>query len=336
MSHFSVVEQKKIVLFGNKSNRHILYDMFVYKKQLEQYGYTIGIADEIREETITQEAIIAFEDIGLEKDFILLRRRKCPVYFIPNLEIDRKYTRYAYANMDCVDIIIAKTEGLVKVMKEEFPDKQVICIEHKTPMYYEIDESVSRSNNLIHVCGGSPYHNTENCVAAGLKLLDKYKYFFIVIDSSLPWTKTIHRNIRGMISNSDVKKRVSIYDNSKTSEEQKANLYSKCQVAICAYNADGFGHDILEAAGYGCAVITTDCVPLNELCTRQVAYAEVSGKKRALRGDLYEVSANAIIEAESRLPVYNSIEAQMNVKEREAKFQQTFERFEIRLPVCLR
>lgn len=48
-------------------------------------------------------------------------------------------------------------------------------------------------------------------------------------------------------------------------EPQLRALMQSCGVHICASNAEGFGHTIVEAMGCGTLVITTDIAPMNEL-----------------------------------------------------------------------
>ena len=84
------------------------------------------------------------------------------------------------------------------------------------------------------------------------------------------------------------------------SDEQRAQLYLRCRLAICASKAEGFGHYILEAARFGCLVVTTNAFPMAGLLTDNVALAEPTSCTTRHYGPFHEVPSDRIIAAVER------------------------------------
>ena len=87
----------------------------------------------------------------------------------------------------------------------------------------------------------------------------------------------------------------------RITEAEKADLYGRCRLAICASKREGFGHTILEAAGYGCQVVTTDGMPMKSILRQQVGLAAPSQEASWNLGINYQVKAAAIVAAAQRL-----------------------------------
>ena len=81
----------------------------------------------------------------------------------------------------------------------------------------------------------------------------------------------------------------------RITEAEKAGLYRRCRLAICASKREGFGHTILEAAAYGCQVVTTDGMPMKSILRRQVGLAKPSKGASWNLGINYEVKAADIV-----------------------------------------
>merc|ERR1712130_672505 len=95
----------------------------------------------------------------------------------------------------------------------------------------------------------------------------------------------------------------------------------------CASQAEGFGHYIVEAAGFGCMVVTTDGYPMKELLEKHVSLARPSNNIELNFSKQYTVNKDAIVEAAEKLDFkhYNRKiidECVSNFHQRELKFSE--------------
>jgi len=116
------------------------------------------------------------------------------------------------------------------------------------------------------------------------------------------------------------------------SEEEKSKLYHRTGVALCASAREGFGHYILEAASYGCQVVTTDGFPMSEILETQVYLATAKRKlpdDDSLWGFRYECKKDEIKQAcYAALSVtMNPSEAKGNIRRRKRMFLEDFKSF---------
>ena len=113
-------------------------------------------------------------------------------------------------------------------------------------------------------------------------------------------------------------------------ESEKCALYSECRLAMCASHCEGFGHYILEAAAYGCQVVTTNGMPMKSVLggeSAQVALAAPETGKPMNLGMRYTVGYQEIFSAGMRLEqcTYRPGDCIANAKNRMSTFKQHFE-----------
>jgi len=98
---------------------------------------------------------------------------------------------------------------------------------------------------------------------------------------------------------------------------------------MCASKCEGFGHFILEAAAYGCQVVTTDGMPMKSVFQHQFALAHSTKSKEWNLGFNYEVTAKAIQDAAKTLldGNYDPATCRKNMAERDVDFRSHFVHF---------
>ena len=146
------------------------------------------------------------------------------------------------------------------------------------------------------------------------------------------------------------------------SDERRAELLRSCSVALCCSSAEGFGHYIMEAARFGCLVVTTDgircCGPPHRLCfsggqlahlcalkcarragfpmsafgSETIALAKPSSSSVQNFGRQFNVPSHNIVEAAVKLPLesYDRKVASAAVAffhNQQSKFNEYFDRF---------
>lgn len=131
-----------------------------------------------------------------------------------------------------------------------------------------------------------------------------------------------------------------IFKSGHTSEQEKQALYLQSRLAVCASESEGFGHHVLEAAGFGCQVVTTKGQPMESILRWQVAPS--SSKSRNL-GLQHSLTSEEIYEAACELlqtKKYDQFVCQKNLAWRIDTFRSHFEHllkiilFGFRPPLC--
>ena len=115
----------------------------------------------------------------------------------------------------------------------------------------------------------------------------------------------------------------------RITEAEKAGLYRRCRLAICASKREGFGHTILEAAAYGCQVVTTDGMPMKSILRQQVGLVKPSKESSWNLGINYEVKAADIVAAARALlrEDHDMAACQRQQMQRVADFRRHFDHF---------
>jgi hypothetical protein len=166
--------------------------------------------------------------------------------------------------------------------------------------------------NIIHFAGSSSWKNTyENCLA-GLEILDQFKLNKLIIKITSFKNDKFNTN---QIANFDKllklcdenKDKIDLIMNNVITDNEKYNLYKSCRLALCCSFAEGFGHYILEAAYYGCLILTTNGIPMNCLLTKKNTFELVDpiSEKKINYGKKYITVSNDIIIAANKLNIMN-------------------------------
>jgi hypothetical protein len=164
--------------------------------------------------------------------------------------------------------------------------------------------------NIIHFAGSSSWKNTyENCLA-GLEILERFNLNKLIIKITSFKNNKFNTHL---INNFDKlmelcnknKDKIELIMNNVITENEKAELYKSCRLALCCSYAEGFGHYIMEAAYYGCLIITTNGIPMNCLLTHKNTYelVEPISKKNVNYGIKYITKSNDIVIAANRLNI---------------------------------
>lgn len=172
--------------------------------------------------------------------------------------------------------------------------------------FYNCDER----KNIIHFAGSSPWKNTyENCLA-GLEILNRFNLNKLIIKiTSFKDGKFLTDKIDNFDKLQKLcdenKDKIELIMNDVITDIEKYNLYKTCRLALCCSYAEGFGHYIIEAAYYGCLIITTDGIPMNCLLTKKNTFelAKPEKQKRLNYGIKYITNANEIVIAANRLNI---------------------------------
>ena len=168
--------------------------------------------------------------------------------------------------------------------------------------------------NIIHFAGSSPWKNTyENCLA-GLEILERFNLNKLIIKITSFKNNKFNTHL---INNFDKlmelcnknKDKIELIMNNVITENEKAELYKSCRLALCCSYAEGFGHYIMEAAYYGCLIITTSGIPMNCLLTHKNTYelVEPISQKNINYGIKYITKSNDIVIAANRLNIMDYI-----------------------------
>jgi len=263
---------------------------------------------------------------------------------VPNLEVlDPAGARWAptLGALDLVTVVVAKTASLVPVLEAwvaaTWPRSAsrlptVALVGHCCPLPVPVPAAAAR-DTVLHFAGCSGSKNTLACVRAGVALVRRglpgaRRCVVCITPKWVPPPEaddneadlgrralagTIYGvppaaldEIRRLVAaNHDVAELV--LPAAPLSEAAKAALYARGRLALCCSNAEGFGHTILEAAAYGCLVVTTDGVPMRDVLltpparraagVRPVALAAPRARRPAGHGWWYEVDAEAIVAA---------------------------------------
>jgi hypothetical protein len=166
--------------------------------------------------------------------------------------------------------------------------------------------------NIIHFAGSSSWKNTyENCLA-GLEILDQFKLNKLIIKITSFKNDKFNTN---QIANFDKllklcdenKDKIDLIMNNVITDIEKYNLYKSCRLALCCSFAEGFGHYILEAAYYGCLILTTNGIPMNCLLNKKNTFELVDpiSEKKINYGKKYITVSNDIIIAANKLNIMN-------------------------------
>jgi len=295
-----------VVITTGFDSRGVLMDGEIYRDAFRAMnGVTVTlvpITDPVP--AFVADLWIAIEDIGDEAAIMTLKnlRKKPYTVLIPNLEINSRWTRLLHANRNLVDLTVSKTAGLAPLIRTAFGVETAV-VRHCTAYATVPMTSPSERHGIVHLCGKSPFKNTVQSVVAGLKLLDtgRYERMMIVVVPEYDEVRHMLGELRTLVNQDH---RVTLVD-TFLHEEEKVDVYLNSRLALCASESEGFGHYVLEAAAYGCQVITSDCIPMNEILVDQCSLAKVSRKYRKHHGVGCQVFASSIVEAESRLPDYD-------------------------------
>jgi glycosyltransferase involved in cell wall biosynthesis len=308
------------------------YDAMLYEKQLKINNIDVEYISPYKyKKKLSVDFLIGFEEIGnidLINKIKIWKTGNRHVFLVPNLEVMQNRLKWkdTIENINLIDFIVAKTRGLQPLISKVFPNTKVILIPHTSIIKGNITNINNRSE-IIHFAGSSPFKNTLESVKAGINIMDKYNYTkFNIVIVSWPKGYAIPKNeldeIRNIKDN-----RINLYiENGYLSEEDKIILYNRSSLAICCSNAEGFGHYILEAAAYGCQVLTTNASPMKDILTIKGTFslAEFSNERNHNLGKYYTIPSENIFKAMESLSIWNPIECRKNYKLRQNMFENNF------------
>lgn len=110
---------------------------------------------------------------------------------------------------------------------------------------------------FMHTAGQSPFKNTKLLIKVWEKIHKKYPMYklWVTCKSYCSWNvdKNLLQSKNGIVYNTFI--------DSKTFEK----LQEKCICYVCPSLVEGYGHYINEGRASGCAIITTNAPPMNEL-----------------------------------------------------------------------
>jgi glycosyltransferase involved in cell wall biosynthesis len=225
-----------------------------------------------------------------------------------------------------VDVLIAKTECTFERLQQLWLGQRfarekgnLLLIPHMRKIVKEPSQQpFPPRRDVIVFAGYSDAKNTLECVKAAVTLVkkkeNKGKLGKVIIKCSHrcspPSAAGDETTCQGSAAKECICQRTFDKHSSegvvelveeRITEVQKANLYRRCRLAICASKREGFGHTILEAAAYGCQVVTTDGMPMKSILRRQVGLAKPEKRMSWNLGISYDVRAAAIVKAAEAL-----------------------------------
>lgn len=317
----------------NKNSRGLMADALLYANYLDTNFFIMPFGEE--DKIIRCKSLLCIEELGSEKNIEAMKGKNVCLLMNPEVFEFNQFLKPTVQNINAVSTIIVKTNSLKAIVKKSLPNfkGKIICIEHYTyiPTQMLLIDYKQPRRNIVHYAGTSYMKNTlQNCLA-GIKLLKHFpKYFdkFIVkITNSRMLDKFYPDTISSILKAATPNVVISI--DKPDSDEEKWKLLSSCRLALCASNAEGFGHYILEAALAGCQVITTNGSPMKDVLSIKDTFslAKPNASKKCGFGIWYEIDANAIFEAASNLILkseYKPQNCKLNWDARVEKFHKTF------------
>jgi len=323
---------------------------------------SLDLLRDVEEDLSWCNVLIGFESIGNEHKGIWeciqgeRSKRQLVVVLVPNLEwckLSGSWTKHTmqqimtpHLTAVCgVDLMVAKTECTFARLQQLWLGQRfsrengnLILIPHMTRIELGLTllSDTSSRVDVIVFAGKSKARNITNCVEAAVKLVKDHKTQLgkVIIKCShhqdMPSDDSATCKCReARDAHNTLGENLIELVEEQLSEAEKAQLYSRCRLAICASKREGFGHFILEAAAYGCQVVTTDGMPMKSILQHQVALALPKQSKEYNLGLNYVITAKAIQDAAKKLldGNYDPAACRKNMAERDADFRSHFVHF---------
>jgi Glycosyl transferases group 1 len=278
------------------------------------------------------DAVIGFEELGTPDVWkVLLDRKQSRPEFklilVPNLEVMQDEQRMKWfstlSNLHHIDVIVEKAPSLRPLLNRLLGSRNcnavVVPVFHHSPdptasieaalPQHDMFVDPARRRNIIHFAGASYLKNSAEACRAGVALVRKYpQHFDKLIVQMTKWPNgrfkvegygQVQRICR---ENQDV---IELVMGGFISDEERAALYCRAKLALCCSRSEGFGHYILEAARFGCMVVTTNGPPMKDvLCvpgTFELARPNDSHGQPLNFGVQFSVQSTEIVACASKL-----------------------------------
>lgn len=247
---------KTIRLIGDMNSTGLKQDLEIYNNLLQDsYILHNPNNDKTNEKYITRNINIHFEKIY--ENYLSLGNKN---YFVPNQE-------YLYETPDTlqnIDIFLCKTmyaSQLFTYLKKKYNLKgKIEFVGHTSIINNKNSEIIQTKNKnlFLHLAGKSPFKNTDLLISVWKKIHKKYPKNTLII--------SCRGNCKRMLFNNNC---------NECTEEKDGIIYKEYYdnldfiqnsiCCICPSLVEGFGHYINEGRANGCAIITVDGQPMNEL-----------------------------------------------------------------------
>lgn len=279
---------------------------------------SFGICDK---NDIDFDIVFSLESIMLPSLIEKIHKRGGIIIWCPNTELIGRVA----SNLErkhLVDLIAGKTQGQTDYLKSLDWDKPIVRLNFAT-ILEEKPGNVER-DSIIHFAGCSWMKNTKEQIIAGLKLVEEGHAERLIVKMSPSGknkqVENLARKMHNMVKGHPNVEFIDKY----ISEEEKIALYHRSKLALCASTCEGFGHYILEAASFGCKVVTTDGIPMKELLDNNCWLAK-SKKRNAGWGHRYSCKSDDIyLAALQALQEETTEEPNSNVNKRIDLFLEDF------------
>jgi glycosyltransferase involved in cell wall biosynthesis len=264
----------------------LMNDALIYKKYIEQNGYSSSICHDIK--PINNASTIIFLE-KIHENIIELNDTAITKVFMPNHELFKYKNQFKL--LKYIDIILCKTRiahDYFKYMRSEHNlNMKIIYTGFTTfiPSHIKKIKYVKDPNLFVILAGTSRFKNValtlNNWIHINNCFSNLDKDIKLIITCKSHCLSNMYSELEEYFS-FDTKKLVIkdnkiVYSNiiihtEKLDDAAYYELLSKANVAICVSSKEGFGHYINEARYFNTYIITVDAPPMNELVNTNMGY----------------------------------------------------------------
>jgi len=156
--------------------------------------------------------------------------------------------KYIERLLDTADKYVIPSEYVLNELKrfENFSPEKAVIIPYASSLTPELTNNPIKGR-IIWVGGEPVRKGLVYCQRAAEELKKRYKFidFRIIGETDTLFTRSTYFDALNFIG--------------KLSKEELADEYSKADVFVFPTLSEGFAGVVLEAAGFGCPIITTEC-----------------------------------------------------------------------------